>query len=388
MMALLSATVILVGLPKVVELPMPEADVVAVAAVAPIVADDAASIVALDSILLSIRAGTRSFTGNELLSYGQQAGIPIEAGRVGDFAVLQAAAPRGQLSLALSMIASMVCDPMIDRDRWEDFCQGPARVSRSDWDLALWPQAVWQKNPSVAFVEWVQRATFQRDNVTLAIGGAYARTEVLETVRAAFGNYQPVSVDKRPPRHPGAAKMLSPRFATVQELEGAIPTDGRKTNWLLMALLGGGKGSASYQGLREQSGASYRVEGLVEWRKSGPRFRLAASGKRSLSEKELRTMLRNAVDSWEQTTVDEAMSVLASMSTSWMPRSLFRVRPGVAYDHSVMDRTRWFALAMASNSPQFSATHEQSGNIPIEPLKGQAMDWLSAAVYRSYSPKS
>ncbi|MBV6456954.1 MAG: hypothetical protein HONBIEJF_00059 [Fimbriimonadaceae bacterium] len=393
MIAALLATAIALPLPRVVELPVEGAEIVSVVAVAAVSSDQEDQLAAIQNLCDSVRNGTKDFTRKELVEYGQQAGVPVEASITGDFITVQVAAPTGKLSIALAVIASILCDPMIDAEHWEDFCSTPGTDSDTDWTLGLWPRRHWSKLPSLDFIKWVHGTAFRQERFTLAIGGSYNRAGVLDDVRSAFTNYQAVRTAQRPPRHPGKADRLQPSKVQIHQLEAAIPNPADIQTWIALSALAGGKTSTAYEEVREKQGSAYRLEGFVEWRQSGPTFRLAFATVPDAnvpSKEKFLESLRTGISSWTDADIRTAFAGLQAMSKSWMPRTVFRVRPNTGFDGSVTDRTRWLALSTAAKSdladPLTLAVAPAS--IDLEVVKKAALQWLEKAAYSVSGPKS
>jgi len=382
-----------IALPRVVELPIESASIVSVVAVAPIASLEEDQLCAIQNLCDSVRNGTKGFTRKELVEYGQQAGVPIEASITGDFITVQVAAPKGKLSIALSVMASILCEPMIDQDHWEEFCSTAGSDNAADWDLGLWARRQWSKLPSLEFVKWVHGSAFKQERFTLGIGGSYDRATVLDDVRAAFLNYEAVRTSSRPPRHPGRVERIQPGKVQVHSIEGIIGGPSDRQAWIAMNALAGGKTSVAYDELREKQGSTYRLEGFLEWRQAGPTFRLALAalpGTEGLSRAAITDAIRKRVDSLSVEDVKIAATNLQAMAKAWMPRTLFRVRQNSGFDGSVTDRTRWVALCAAAKAilPEPEALATAASEADLAAVKAAAFQWLDKASYSVSGPKS
>lgn len=298
------AALALVGvvLPRLVVVEEPAAQQVIVQAWVPAEADDAGPEWAL--LGRCLLDGTKSHTRAELMAFGSQAGTSPQVSILPDLIRVEVAAPAKGLGVAMSLLASVVREPLLDA---EDVRARRGGARGEPWSAALWPAGASATDASIRTLREIHGRSFRPERIVVAVGGAVTKDEASRTLEEAFGDWRP-SRFPAPLRRSGGPEMS--KSSGVVEWHGP-PSRLSKEDaavYLASVALGAGKGGALHRVLRERHGLTYRQEALWWPTRTGWRLRILVARQGDWPEGfEARAALLEDVAKWDEAVLARAL---------------------------------------------------------------------------------
>lgn len=373
---------------KLVEVPIPTADLVVLQAIVPaagLSGKDRAALAILGEALLD---GTQEYTRNQFYQYGSTAGFPPLVEVLPDHLRIQIVLPKDGLGVACGLMESIVRRPSL---RDEDVLRRLRRrtsVTPSIWAQALDPTQPDFSRVKPADVRELHLRLFRPEHVQFAVGGGFGAGAGEKALRTAFEGWQPKRVPKPAPDPPARPLWLRrPLVATFELRTDPIKlTDSRLPAMLLAAFaLGVGKDGSMHRVLRDGNAWTYRQEAILWPTLQGWQIRLvfaqaSADGQQGLPEA-ARKALYADMSTWTGDSRTRALAMAEASLSRNLEVSPFWSGPSGPLPAGSVGATYWVAYSALLGQPTFSQAGllEAIRSVTLDELKGAAGEMLTEA---------
>lgn len=291
--------------------------------------------------------------------------------------------------LGLRILAGMLSSPRFNLDTINSYLISEPARHHADWAMALDGSTRAWDRLRMEDVTNLFRTVFRPDNMVLGVGGPLARG-LAETEWArvsASWRRQPA----KPLRSSEPFKdFAQPYRSHILELRGPEWDAHEPLGARLLALvaLGGGKGSALFQVIREQLALSYRQEAALWPTRDGfvGRILVQTSPKPAAEEQEelrmIRAALLDAVSKWTEEDLARAKGYAWAMVDQGVPNGILYLRPTGPLGPTLEHRT-FLAAYMRSKTDlpwDRGALAAEIGAVDLGTLKKVSTELLSAAM--------
>lgn len=375
-----------------IELPDPEQDRVTVQAVARVPELDAVDRAAL-RVLAEVLAtsSTRTYAAVDLRAAGALTGEPLRVRATPDALRISLSVPRGGVTDAVAMVASVVREPNFDDDairRVRD--EAPFR-GRTIWAVALDPERLPFQGVRERDVRALATRLLRPDNLTVAIGGAFtpgegaaawaARTDGWEVPRPVPPRTVSPATDRAPTTggEASAIELAGPAFSAT---DAALPS-----RVLALFALGNGKGATLWTTVRAENGWSYRQEAVLTPTPSGfrPRLVLLRKAERPAEAVEpIRKALLTAIEKWTDADRDRALGLADGVLSYGNPLSPLYLSGEFPLSGRLEDRTFLDAYWRMKTGRPWNAARllTEMRATDLAELKRIATEWVQSAEAR------
>jgi len=317
MIAFLACLAVATG-PRVVEVPDPTSNRIAVQIVVKLPELDARELGmarVLEDILLD---GTTEFTKTQLVGMTNTVGAPISCQLMPDCLRVQYSLPKGSLQTA-GVIANSVCrySSLSAESLSASLATLPFK-NRNYWSEALDPRIASFDRIRLANIKEFYSHLFKPENITIGVAGAFAKGEAESQMASSFAGWTPEK-DTYPTYHftdlPKTQESRKRPISTVELFSEVMPDDVGK-NALMGSVLGLGKGCVAFKIIREKLYLSYQQEAFLWPSESGIQLRLIATVADSSNAKKAAEQIRSevikAIEALDETDIERAKAILRS----------------------------------------------------------------------------
>ncbi len=390
---LLAAATLQIGVKaSVLELPDPNAENVTIHAYLwrdrNFEREDAAWEVISNSIgEISSTYGTR-----EVEFFGSTAGIAPRVVRAPGFVRVEIVASPTKWQNAVALATSLVAQPSWSANFWQEELEVARGRVLDPWQNALWPKPTFPKEMIEQDVSSVHARILDKSGITVIVSGPFERGQA-KAVADQYSAMWQVQPFARMPRYAEEAPWPTQQMLGVSafELTGKpirIGEGDSAAKFLALMALGAGKDCSTWRVLREETGLSYRTEGILWPTQRGfvPRLLML----RRSEESELKytatmiDLLRKDLDRYDQVTLDRAKAMAQQVLLSPSPFACIYLDGQSTLYGQPGDDVRWRGLLYSMGLPSISISKwsETLNTVTEAQLRAAAKDLIDGCEFR------
>lgn len=389
-------TLAVLPLPNLVANPVPELETVTVQALVNLPKLPDAERLCIRAAWSVLPKGSEEYSGVTIRNYAGQSGRPMVCRVAGDHLFLRVTFPKAQISIAFSMVESLLRRPLLSAEDLERALKDLQGVSSDPW-AAMLDSEIWQEaKPSRDEVLAVFRKLVTPEATTLAVGGGFNPGSLGSELKRFEDWTRPrASGYVRPWAARPSMVLKSPGSVGMLELYGPEFSGGDAkfpVRLLAASALGVGRGAAIQRVAREQMGFSYRQEGFLQPTSGGFRTRiLLAHGDGSqLSESfgPLKEALTAEIKKWTQSDALRAAEVIRTWVEDGIGICPIQLFPDGQVLASCEERTHFLGWWRMKFGREFSAAELMARlrEVKLDDLKAEALAFVDSSSVRMLVP--
>jgi hypothetical protein len=344
MIALL-ALITMATTPRIVEIPCPDANRLAVQVMIKLPELDSRELAFAQILEANLLEGTEDFTKNNLLLMTSKTGHPIRCILAPDHLRIQFSLPENGLSNASLIIDSILRRALLDPEKIKASSETLPFRNLPYWSEALdFRKSQFPKLKQSEVVGFYHHL-FRPENVTIAVSGPFEPGKAEEAIKTPLVDWIP-GRDDYPKFHYADMPIWSGsrrRSLTTFEIYSMLP-DGELPKQLTIAsVLGLGKGSLVFRIIREKMRISYRQEAFLWPSEKGLQLRIIVAYSQSADAQELaekvRAELLKAVDLLDESDLSRAQTLFTTSWQNGIVSGPMLIGSSIPLGNSLEDRT-------------------------------------------------